>query len=387
MRPHVVGIHTPLLGNKIYSEMLRRSFESSSVIRYDAHWSTEEQERDGGSFVGRQVERLSHKSWERLRANNLQFWTLRYELGTSYWGRRTLNTILRGGRPDALHFHSQNVALLSLDVIRKIPSVISCDTTSYRMGEQRLAPEWRWTFRPSHAVERVAFHAASAVVAFSEWAAESIVIQHGLPARRVHVIPPGVDVESFAPVVERPRRAAGAPLRLLFVGGEFERKGGPQLLALFLERFAHTGMVELHIVTRDPIVSPHPAVVIHRGIEAFTEPWFTLYADADIFVLPTTFDQAPIAYLEAMAAGLPIVTTRVGAAPEIVLDGETGFVVAGDQPNAFGDRIDQLIASSEMRRAFAESALKRVARRYSSKRNAARLEELLGRVAASPTKG
>ncbi|GAC1419832.1 MAG: hypothetical protein NVSMB5_11940 [Candidatus Velthaea sp.] len=375
---NVLAIHTPLLGNKVYSELLRRSLGRSSYLRYDAHWSTEEQAIHGQDRLEKQLERLFLKCFQHpaVRRRNLDLFTLRYELGTSYWSRRTLNHILRYATPDALHFHTQNVALLSLDVMRRISTVVSADNTSYLMANQTLAQSWRWTLAPSHAIERAAFHAAAAVVAFSDWAARSIVADHGVPAERVHVIPPGVEIEKFTSLAPKAPSDRVDTLKLLFVGGEFVRKGGPLLLELFAQRFASRGDVELHLVTRDAVVSPHPSIIVHRNVEAFSDAWFALYAEADIFVMPTSFDQSPIAYLEAMAARLPIVTTPIGAAPEIVLHGKTGFIVSRTDLRVMGDCIERLLDCRSLRVQFGEAARERVAARYSAAINSIRLEKL-----------
>jgi len=374
----VLAVHTPLLGNKIHSEQLRRSLASSALVSYDAHWSTEQRDVHGRGVLEGQLERFFLKYVQQpfVRRRHLDFFALRYEVGASYWGRRTVSSLLRSRDPDVIHFHAQNVALLSSGVMRRIPTMISADTTSYLVAEQRLTAPWRWTFLPSHVLERRAFHAASVVVAWSQWAARSIIADHNVPAERVHVIPPGVEVEQFDRFDVVRRGNAEKKLKLLFVGGEFARKGGPLLLELFMSRFAARGDVELHVVTKERVVSPHPSIVIHYGIEAFTEPWLAMYASADIFVLPTLSDQAPLAYLEAMAAKLPIVTTPIGAAPEIVIDGRTGFIVSTSAVRTMGDRIELLLNDESLRNRQGEAARRRVVDRYCARTNAARLERL-----------
>lgn len=378
-RTKIVAVHTPLLGNKTYSELLRRAFASSDALHYDAHWSTEQYDIHRSGTLERQLDRIFLKYVQRpfVRHRNLDFFPSRYELGASYWGRRTLNAILRSSEPDALHLHAQNVALLSVDVMRRLPTVISADTTSYLIAQQRLPVPWRWTLAPNHFMERTAFHAAAAVVAWSDWAAKSIVADHGVPPERVHVIPPGVEIEKFEHIDAEHAAGSERKLRILFVGGEFERKGGPLLLELFLGRFAARGDVELHIVTKDVVASPHRSIVVHYGIEPFSEAWLAMYASADIFVMPTQSDQSPLAYLEAMAARLPIVTTPVGAAPEIIVDGETGFIVSLTAVRTFGDRIERLLDDKSLRAQYGEAAWRRVTARYSAQTNAARLARVL----------
>lgn len=377
MRTHVLSLQTPLLGNRTYGELLRAAFAASERIAFDAHWSTEAEVAYGDGRLERQLRRVFLKMIERpwIRERNLDVFPLRYELGTSYWARRTLNALLRAGRPDVLHVHTQAISFLSLDIMRRIPTVLSADGTSFQMAEQQLGPRHRWTFAVNHALERLAFRSAAAVVAFSRWAAGSIIERHGVSPERVHVIPPGIDVRRFDRIVaDRERIGDDGIRRVLFVGGEFERKGGPLLTDVFRSRFGDDPAFELHLMTRSADVPEHPRIVVHRGVEPYSPQWFRLFARADVFVLPTKRDQSPIAFLEAMAAGLPVVTTAVGSAAEIVVDGETGYILSGNDGAALAARLEELLRDRQSARRLGLRGRDRARDRYESSTNAARLE-------------
>ncbi len=384
-KTHVLSLQTTLLGNKTYGELLRRAFADSSTLEFEAHWSDESREAHAHKPFERQLDRVFLKMIENpaIRTRNLDFFPLRYELGTSYWARRTLAPLLRTRTPDVLHVHTQAIALLSLDVMARIPTVVSADGTSVQMAAQQLAPPWRWTFGASHAFERAIFRRAAAVTTFSQWAADSVVADHGVEPSRVHAIPPGIDLSLFPAPDVRARPSEDAPKRILFMGGEFERKGGPRLVDAFLHRFGNDDRVELHIATKAARVPHHPRIFVHLGVEAYGDAWHALYRDASIFVLPTKRDQSPIAFLEAMAAGLPVITTPVGSAAEIVRDGETGFVIAGDDPAILAERIATVLDDPELRARFGAAGRARVEREYEEKKNAARFERVLRDAAAS----
>ncbi|MFP3345246.1 glycosyltransferase family 4 protein, partial [Halomonas sp. SIMBA_159] len=81
---------------------------------------------------------------------------------------------------------------------------------------------------------------------------------------------------------------------------------------------------QLHVVTKAPIHCQHPHVHIYNHVQAYTPEWLRLYQQADVFVMPTYADAFGYVFIEAMAMGLPVITTRINAIPEIVSHGETG---------------------------------------------------------------
>ncbi|HYZ17526.1 MAG TPA: glycosyltransferase family 4 protein [Candidatus Acidoferrum sp.] len=368
----VLSVQTTLLGNRTYAELLRGAFADSSRITFDAHWSPEQREM--------RIPGLKRLFWTRnplrwVRKHNLDFYTARYEIGTSLLVRRFVKRKLAETRPNVLHLHSQNLALLSVDLMRSIPTVITADMTAMQTAQQHAPPGWAWTYAPNRRLEGAAFRAARAVATFSAWAARSIVEGHRVAPERVHVVPPGVDLQHFRDL-DASRRASERARRIVFVGGEFVRKGGLDLVAVFLERFAADG-VELHVVTSpEASVPAHPQIVVHRGVKAFSPEWRRVYEEADLFVMPTRADAAPFVFVEAMAAGIPVIGTTVGAVPEMIAENETGFVVAPGDRRALADRIALLLEDGALRRRMGESGQRRVAAHYDARVNAARLEQI-----------
>ena len=119
------------------------------------------------------------------------------------------------------------------------------------------------------------------------------------------MVPPGIDLGRWTPGLDR---VPGRRTRLLFVGRDFERKGGDTLFEAFAR---HLGSgYELDVVTRFPRPAP-PGVRFHHELPANGDALRNLYARADIFVFPTHWDAFGIAVIEAMAAGSPVVATRL----------------------------------------------------------------------------
>lgn len=223
------------------------------------------------------------------------------------------------------------------------------------------------------------YRAASHFFPWNEWVAVSLREDYGIAPERITPVSPGVDQSLFSPGSEiRPSseiRPGGGPVRLLFVGGNFARKGGDLLL-----RWARETQIqipwELHIVTRDAVPETlHTAV--HAGLANNSPELIQLYRESDVFVLPTLADCYSLVAMEAMSCGLPVVTTRLGGIPEIVADGETGFLLEpGDYPS-LALRLDQLVTDSALRLSMGAASLRRARERFDCRINMGRILEMM----------
>ncbi len=107
------------------------------------------------------------------------------------------------------------------------------------------------------------------------------------------------------------------------------------------------------------------------------------YAGVDIVVVPSRHpDPAPNVNLEAMAAGVPVVATRVGGNPELIIDGETGFLTPGANPERLAEQILRLASDQELRVQMGQAGGQLVRKRFDSRNNARRLEKILVETAA-----
>ncbi|MCC6173975.1 MAG: glycosyltransferase family 4 protein [Chloroflexi bacterium] len=206
---------------------------------------------------------------------------------------------------------------------------------------------------------------ALALIAWSHWAADGLIATYGVDPSRVHVIPPGVDLSCWT-FPARPEDDT-RPVNVLFVGGDFERKGGDLVLA-WAERTRLTNW-RLHLVTRDRPTISHPNVQVYNGLSSNDPALLDLYARADVFALPTRGDCYSLASIEAMAAGLPVVLSRVGGTGDIIREAETGFLIAPGDGDALAARLDDLIAEPSARRAMGRAARCDAEARYDARAN------------------
>ncbi|MBV8949792.1 MAG: glycosyltransferase family 4 protein, partial [Actinobacteria bacterium] len=206
------------------------------------------------------------------------------------------------------------------------------------------------------------------VVAQSEWAARSLRTAYGVDPDRIRVIPFGVPMP---PPVAR-EDPDGLP-KVTFVGKSLERKGGLRLLEAFRRHLR--GRCELNLVTLEPL-PPEPDVRVHNDFTPGDPRLARLLACSAVFAFPSDMDNSPYSVLEAMVAGVPVVSTRVGGIPEMVLDGETGVLV-GDDADELAGAISRLLDDATLRRDMGRAARQRAEERFDALQTTRRLAEVL----------
>ena len=299
-------------------------------------------------------------------------WTVR----AGWRARRALRAL---PRPDALFFHTQVPAVLNLDRVRRIPSVVSLDATPMQYDELGAhyehatgpAPVERLKWR----LNKAAFAAADAIVTWAAWTRDGLVRDYDVPPAKVHVIAPGVDMATWTSLRRR-TDGDGTALRVLFVGGDLARKGGTDLVEAVRRLRAEGVAIELDLVTRDE-VEPVDGIRVHHGLTPNSAPLVELYERADVFALPTLGDCLPMVLSEAGAVGVPLVSTSVGAIAEIVRDGETGLLVPPGDPAALAVALRRLADDPELRRRLGAGARQAVEADYDARANAGRLVGVL----------
>jgi len=172
-------------------------------------------------------------------------------------------------------------------------------------------------------------------------------------------------------------------MRILFVGGDFSRKGGDLLLKSLASL---PDDVELTLVTRSP-VARGPRIRVFDDLVPNDPRLIELFRSSDMFAIPSRAETFGIAAVEASAMGLPVVASDVGGFRDIVSDGETGLVVgAGDQA-ALTRALHRLVDDADLRSRFGTAARARVVERFDARKNAARLFSLVRAMPASAPSG
>ena len=212
--------------------------------------------------------------------------------------------------------------------------------------------------------EKTLIQAASRILTVSQSSKRQIQAhlrdKHDAP---IAIIPPGFTPPEFT-VKDKP---SSDKVSLLFVGHLTRAKGVLDLLQAVAS--LHVSQTwQLHIVgstSAEPetkqqlqaIIKKHhlqDQVKLHGRVS--NEDLAHLYADADVFVLPSYWEGYGIVFLEAMYVGLPVVATTAGAIPEVVQHGETGLLVEAGDIGALQAALAMLITSPEQRHIYAQQA-------------------------------
>jgi glycosyltransferase involved in cell wall biosynthesis len=296
-------------------ELQRSAYKAAFTRRRDGRWVTTWKYSElYGRYSARTIERLSRAAGcdavlqiQDLAPLDLPFFVLQdssFDVLLHLWDES------EGG---VHHFEH-----LSLDLIRR-----------RRERQQRI------------------YQRAAGVLALSQWFADSLVRWSGVPKDKVHVVYPGLntpprDFETEA-IVAPPR--PGPRRRLLFVGKDFRTKGGPLLvrtLALLRKEYDPTFTLTIAGPDHWPLPDEIPPGITYLGrlpVAQIQE----LYEHHDLFVMPSKFEAFGIAFVEALAHGLPCVGRNAFAMPELIHPGVNGDLADSDDPGDLAAQIVRLV--------------------------------------------
>jgi glycosyltransferase involved in cell wall biosynthesis len=286
---------------------------------------------------------------------------------------------------DAAYFNASSPVFLLRRFRRRVPFVAALDATPImlarygyykpRAGENPIVRHLR------HRLALSVFRDAIHLLTYSAFAKESLVTDYGVREDKIFVVPPGIDLKTWSCQKMNNGGASRSTgrLQILFVGGNFARKGGDLLLNIAgREEFQEC---DFHFVTTSANVANGKNIFIHTGMTANSEPLLALYRQAHIFVLPTRADFSPNTICEAMAMELPVVSTSVGGVDEMVVEGETGFIVPVNDEEAVRGRLRVLIDNAELRTQLGKNGRRLVESKFDLEANAQTIVEHLVRAA------
>jgi alpha-maltose-1-phosphate synthase len=179
------------------------------------------------------------------------------------------------------------------------------------------------------------------------------------PVGPISIVPYGAD-DALIASAKRPFRKSGGSLRALFVGGLSQRKG----IADLFEALEMVGSgVELTLVGRKPSAFCTPlesALKKHRWIESLPrERILEEMRLHDVLVFPSLFEGFGLVVTEALSQGLPVITTSHTCGPDVLTEGEDGFIVPIREPQAIAEKLELLHRDCERLAAMSDAARKK----------------------------
>jgi glycosyltransferase involved in cell wall biosynthesis len=342
--PTTLSVMEDILGHRTYGQIMRNYFAKESPCnKIDFYWFKDERKLVI-KLLARPLHTFFPNRW--IQKENLDFSRFRIQIAMSLTARSLVTRKLKQKEYSLLHLHTQGISLLLLDYIKKIPTIVSLDITAIQASREKTSPIFRWTYLPNIWLEKQVYNASRKIISFSNFAKESLVQDYKINEQKIVVIPPGINIKIIE-FYDREKRLESNSFRILFIGNDFKRKGGEVLLNVFLSSFS--GVAELHLVTKESINVKHPNIQVHNNIEAYTSEWLRIYQQSDVFVMPTYSEAFGHVFLEAMAAGLPVIATNINAIPEMIIHGKTGFLIKPGDQKDLTDKIQALIMNPNLR--------------------------------------
>jgi L-malate glycosyltransferase len=311
-------------------------------------WRIEE-ERDPEISAGFPTFRVRARSIRIPGSPRLSYW-ISYGLGLLAAAVAFRRLRSRGFKPDVIHAHVSDAGAIgvALGKLFGTPVVITEHSTAFptRTLDSGQLKRARWAFRHAVRVLPVSISLQQAIEAY------------GIDAR-FEVVPNAVDLSVFHP--RGPEERTGAKRtgsdgrkRMAFVGSlePTEHKGFPTLVEALRLLGLRRSDWSLDVVGDGPSrvacehlveqVGQSRSVIFHGGLPR--QAVARLMRESDLFVLPSRFETQGCVLIEAMASGLPIVSTNVGGIPETVASGYAVLVQPGDAP-ALADAIDRALSN------------------------------------------
>ncbi|MCL2654204.1 MAG: glycosyltransferase family 4 protein [Coriobacteriia bacterium] len=311
----------------------------------------------GAFHMGRLKRSIHHMAW-RMNANLV--------VGTSFFS----NMLVRRGAPDSAHV---------VNIVSRIPS------SAFDFSGGKVS------FSPKELIGQTKRKYNDVYVALSAAVSDALV-ENGVPAEEIVVIPNGIDADAFvdaavnltgsgAPKMpEDDARLAGRPLVFAVARNLVESKG-VDILEEVAARILRDWPTDTTIAAPNfRVAGTGPdkealnawlrkeAIADHFEIMGFAPQISRWYRVSDVVAMPSRSEAVAVVALEAMAHGKPVVAFETGGIPEVVADGETGILVPPEDKEAFAAALKELLLDPERARKMGEAGAARAREQFSEKK-------------------
>ncbi|MBE7533771.1 MAG: glycosyltransferase family 4 protein [Chloroflexi bacterium] len=251
----------------------------------------------------------------------------------------------------------------------RLPHFVYTDHTNLANLRYPFQDRSRLFSQPWLQLERTIYQNATHIFTRSRHVTNSIVEQYGCHPDKVTCVFAGSNLQADANPLEND---GYSNKNILFVGVDWERKGGPELVRAFQQVLQVHPDARLTIVGCTPQVDvPHCEVVGRLPLAQVKE----YYRRASVFCLPTKLEPFGIVFIEAFSYKLPVVAARVGAIPDFVIPGVNGYLIEPSDVNHLAQRLIELLADPVKCQAFGEQGFHLVQENYNWEAVGQRMKE------------
>lgn len=282
-----------------------------------------------------------------------------------FWGFWEIYRLIQKEQPDIVHTNSSKAEILGnlAAWLHRIPVVFTAHGFVFN------EPMHRWKKSFYIFLERLANKFTHTLICVSDYDRTGALLHRIAPEKKLVAIHNGIGSENFPTGNNKPPKK-DAKFILTTIANFYPTKGLPYLIEaadILSRKFDN---LEFWIIGDGQERFFLEKLIRHYNLKnvilwGFQNNSQTYLEKSDIFVLPSVKEGFPYTILEAMAAGLPIVATRVGGIPEAIKDGENGFLVPPSDSQALAQKIFVLIESSGERIRMSKKNRARVAELFS----------------------
>ena len=277
--------------------------------------------------------------------------------------------ILKAENPDVVNIHTPVPGLgdIAAFLARKKPLIVTYHAGSMRKG--RLFPDaFVWLYE--HGPLKCLLRRADRIICSSDWVRFGFLRRY---AYKSMTITPAADCQVFTPAPQAAARKKNPEILFVAGLGRSERYKGLAMLmdAVSALRTAFPG-VRLSVVGDGDMKGEYEQYARQLGLHGVVRFAGRLaglalaeaYRQADIFALPTSNDSYPTVVIEAMASGVPVVSTNAGSIPSIVADGVTGFLIEPEDRQALVKKLGELLSDPDRAAAFGAAGREKAVKEF-----------------------
>ena len=285
----------------------------------------------------------------------------------------TLQHLEKKQRFDLIHFTEARDALFCKSRTARIGNVNDTYSTVIHSPSyyKKYYNDWltRWLYYHfTHRLEAISLARLDGVIANSQNTAGELLRIYHIPKERLFTSYKSVEPDFFSPALDLRKFTTPRPPRILFIGGNMQRKGVPDLIRAAVVVLQKIPDCDFWIIGTDPYIPNLQRLCREKGVEQHfhflgtktADELVRLFSQVDVFCMPSIVEALGVVFLEAMAAGVPVIGTETGGIPEIIQDGKNGRLVPVHNPEKLAQALVQVLQDGSLQEQYRRAGLETV---------------------------